>query len=150
MIYFDNAATTQRKPDCVVKAVTSALCSMGNPGRSIHDGAMNASRMVFDARLALAELFGAESPDRIAFTANSTESLNIAIKGILNPGDHVITTALEHNSVLRPLYEMESLGAELTVVPADSQGRLCYEKIETSLRANTKAIICTHGQFCTE
>ena len=149
MIYFDNAATTQRKPDCVVKAVTSALCSMGNPGRSIHDGAMSASRMVFDARFALAEMFGAESPDRIAFTANSTESLNIAIKGILNPGDHVITTALEHNSVLRPLYEMESLGAELTVVPADSQGRLCYEKIETSLRANTKAIICTHGSNLT-
>lgn len=149
MIYFDNAATTRRKPDCVVKAVASALCSMGNPGRSIHDGAMDASRLVFDARLALAQLFGAESPDRIAFTANATESLNIAIKGILNPGDHVITTALEHNSVLRPLYEMEALGVELSVVPADSLGRLCYEQIESSLRANTRAIICTHGSNLT-
>lgn len=149
MIYFDNAATTLRKPDCVVEAVTAALCTMGNPGRSIHDGAIDASRTVFDARLALAQLFGAETPDRIAFTANSTESLNIAIKGILRPGDHVITTALEHNSVLRPLYEMEDLGVELTVVPADSLGRLCYEQIEASLRENTRAIVCTHGSNLT-
>ena len=93
MIYFDNAATTLRKPECVVQAVTEGLCNLGNPGRSIHGSSMDASRVVFDTRLALARLFGAESPDRIAFTANSTEALNIAIKGILDPGDHVITTA---------------------------------------------------------
>ena len=149
MIYFDNAATTMRKPDCVIQAVTDALCHLGNPGRSIHEGAMDASRIVFDARVALAQLFGAESPNQIAFTANSTESLNIAIKGILNPGDHVITTALEHNSVLRPLYEMEDRGVAMTVLPADQLGRLCYEDFEKAIRENTKAIVCTHGSNLT-
>ena len=80
MIYFDNAATTLRKPDCVIQAVTQALRSIGNSGRGIHNGALSASRTIYDARVALAALFGAESPDRIAFTANSTEALNIAIK----------------------------------------------------------------------
>ena len=149
MIYFDNAATTQRKPERVVRAVTQALCSLGNPGRGSHGGAMSASRIIFETRLALARLFGAESPDRIAFTANSTEALNIAIKGILDPGDHVITTALEHNSVLRPLYEMEEKGVELTVLPADPLGRLCYEELEPAIRENTKAIVCTHGSNLT-
>ena len=149
MIYLDNAATTLRKPECVVEAVTRALCSMGNPGRSAHDGALSASRTVFEARLALAELFGAESPDRIAFTANATEALNIAIKGVLNPGDHVITTALEHNSVLRPLYEMEDKGVELTILPADRQGRLKETDFEAAIRANTRAIVCTHGSNLT-
>lgn len=149
MIYLDNAATTLHKPACVVEAVTRALCSMGNPGRGAHDGALSASRTVFEARLALAELFGAESPDRIAFTANATEALNIAIKGILNPGDHVITTALEHNSVLRPLYEMEDKGVELTILPADRQGRLKEGDFEAAIRANTRAIVCTHGSNLT-
>ena len=149
MIYFDNAATTQRKPDCVVQAVTEALCSLGNPGRSVHGGAMNASRIVFDARLALAELFGAEGPDRIAFTANSTEALNTALKGILNPGDHVITTALEHNSVLRPLYELEDRGMELTILPADPLGNIRYEDFAKAIRSNTKAIVTTHGSNLT-
>ena len=95
MIYFDNAATTLYKPDCVVKAVAEAMCSLGNSGRGVHTGALSASRIIYDTRVALAQLFGAESPERIAFTANSTQALNIAIKGILNPGDHVVTTALE-------------------------------------------------------
>ena len=149
MIYFDNAATTLRKPDCVVQAVTQALCSMGNPGRSAHSDALSATRKVFSARLALAQLFGAEAPECIAFTANSTEALNIAIKGTLNPGDHVITTALEHNSVLRPLYEMEDLGVELTVLPADHLGRIRYEEFEPAIREKTRAIVCTHASNLT-
>ena len=149
MIYFDNAATTMVKPACVVEAVTEALCSLGNSGRSAHGGALSASRIIYDARMALAQLFGAESPDRIAFTANSTQALNIAIKGILNPGDHVITTALEHNSVLRPLYELENRGVELTVLPADSKGNICYEDFEKAVRSNTKAIVTTHGSNLT-
>ena len=103
MIYFDNAATTLRKPRCVIEAVTEAMGSMGNSGRGVHSGALSAARTIYDTRAALAKLFGAEGPERIAFTANSTEALNMAIKGLLAPGDHVITTALEHNSVLRPL-----------------------------------------------
>lgn len=149
MIYFDNAATTLRKPDCVVQAVTQAMCAFGNAGRSVHGGAMSASRRVYETRLALAELFSAESPERIAFTANSTQALNIAIKGILQPGDHVITTALEHNSVLRPLYEMEDRGVELTIVPVDRLGRLCYDDLKAAIRPNTRAIVTTHGSNLT-
>lgn len=149
MIYFDNAATTMQKPPCVIQAVVDAMNSFGNSGRSIHTGAMNASRAVFETRLALASLFHAETPDQIAFTANSTESLNMAIKGVLQPGDHVITTALEHNSVLRPLYEMEERGVQLTILPADLLGNICYEDLINSIRTNTKAIICTHGSNLT-
>ena len=149
MIYFDNAATTIRKPECVVQAVTEAICSMGNSGRGVHRGALSASRIIYDTRAALAGLFGAESPERIAFTANSTQALNTAIKGVLKPGDHVITTALEHNSVLRPLYEMEDRGVELTILPADSLGNICCEDIEKEIRLNTKAIVTTHGSNLT-
>ena len=149
MIYFDNAATTMRKPEAVVQAVTNALCALGNPGRGVHDAALDASRIIFDTRAKLADLFNGENPKQIVFTANSTESLNIAIKGTLNPGDHVITTALEHNSVLRPLYEMEEKGVQLTVLPADSKGCICYEDFTHSIRENTKAIVCTHGSNLT-
>lgn len=149
MIYFDNAATTIQKPDCVVQAVTEALCSLGNSGRGVHSGALNAARIIYDTRAALAQLFGAENPERIAFTANATLALNTAIKGVLNPGDHVITTALEHNSVLRPLYELEDHGVELTILPADSRGNICYEDFEKEIRPNTKAIVCTHGSNLT-
>ncbi len=149
MIYFDNAATTMQKPDCVVQAVTEALCSLGNSGRGVHSGALSASRVIYDTRAAIARLFGAESPERIAFTSNSTQALNIAIKGVLNPGDHVITTALEHNSVLRPLYEMEDRGVELTILPADFLGNICYEDFEKEIRSNTKALVTTHGSNLT-
>ena len=149
MIYFDNAATTMRKPECVVQAVTEAMCSLGNSGRGIHGGALSASRIIYDTRAALAGLFGAESPERIAFTANSTQALNTAIKGVLKPGDHVITTALEHNSVLRPLYEMEDVGVRLTILPADPVGNIRYEDFEKEIRPNTKAIVTTHGSNLT-
>lgn len=149
MIYFDNAATILRKPDCVVQAVTEAMCSLGNSGRGVHSGALSASRIIYETRTALAQLFGAESPERIAFTANSTQALNTAIKGVLKPGDHVITTALEHNSVLRPLYEMEDLGVQLTILPADPKGNIRYEDFEKEIRPNTKAIVTTHGSNLT-
>ena len=149
MIYFDNAATTMQKPACVVQAVAEAMCSLGNSGRGVHSGALSTSRIIYDTRAELAQLFGAESPERIAFTANSTESLNIAIKGVLNPGDHVITTALEHNSVLRPLFELEDRGVELTILPADAMGNILYEDFEKEIRPNTKAIVTTHGSNLT-
>ena len=149
MIYFDNAATTLYKPDAVVHAVAEAICCVGNPGRGGHKGALDASRVVYETRCALAEFFHAESPERIAFTVNSTMALNTAIKGLLNPGDHAITTALEHNSVLRPLYEMEQRGIQLTVLPADRQGRIDYANFETHIRENTRAIVCTHASNLT-
>ena len=149
MIYLDNAATTMKKPKEVIQAVVEAMESMGNAGRGAHDATLNASRLVYGLRSAFAEFFNAEHPRQIVFTANATESLNIAIKGILNQGDHVITTVLEHNSVLRPLYEMEEKGVELTVVSCDSKGVPLYEEIERKIQSNTKAIICTHGSNLT-
>ena len=149
MIYFDNAATTMQKPFCVVQAVTEAMCCLGNSGRGIHGGSLSASRTIYETRAVLAQLFGAESPEQIAFTANATQALNIAIKGVLKPGDHVITTALEHNSVLRPLYEMEDHGVQLTILPADQMGNICYEDFEKEIRSNTKAIVTTHGSNLT-
>ena len=149
MIYFDNAATTLQKPPCVARAVLEAMSTFGNPGRGVHEPAMAASRAIYDARCALARLFHGENPARIAFTANATQALNTAIKGILNPGDHVITTAMEHNSVLRPLYELEEKGVELTILPADKQGRVEYEVFEAAIQRNTRAIVCTHGSNLT-
>lgn len=149
MIYFDNAATTLQKPESVTRAVLEAMTSFGNPGRGVHEPAMAASRAIYDARCALARLFHGENPARIAFTANATQALNTAIKGILNPGDHVITTAMEHNSVLRPLYELEEQGVELTILPADKQGRIAYDAFEAAIRDNTRAIVCTHGSNLT-
>ena len=149
MIYFDNAATTLRKPRCVIEAVTEAMGSMGNSDRGVHSGALSAARTIYDTRAALAKLFGAEGPERIAFTANSTEALNMAIKGLLAPGDHVITTALEHNSVLRPLYELEDRGMELTILQADTLGNICCEDFEKEIRPTTRAIVTTHGSNLT-
>ena len=149
MIYFDNAATTLQKPEAVKDAVMQAMTTFGNPGRGVHEPAMAASRAVYEARCALARLFHGENPARIAFTANATQALNTAIKGILNPGDHVITTAMEHNSVLRPLYELEEQGVELTILPADKRGRVAYEAFEAAIRSNTRAIVCTHGSNLT-
>lgn len=149
MIYFDNAATTLQKPESVARAVLEAMTSFGNPGRGVHEPAMAASRAIYDTRCALARLFHVGNPARIAFTANATQALNIAIKGILNPGDHVITTAMEHNSVLRPLYELEEQGVELTILPADKQGRVAYESLEAAIQSNTRAIVCTHGSNLT-
>ena len=149
MIYFDNAATTLQKPECVLRAVMEAMTTFGNPGRGVHEPAMAASRAIYDARCALARLFHAENPARIAFTANATQALNIALKGILKPGDHVITTAMEHNSVLRPLYELEKQGVELTILPADARGRVAYEDFEAAIQSSTRAIVCTHGSNLT-
>lgn len=115
MIYLDNAATTLHKPKEVQEAVIAAFGQMGNSGRGASEPALKALGTVYDAREALARLFHAENASEIVFTANSTEALNIAIKGILDPGDHVITTVLEHNSVLRPLYECRRKGVEMTL-----------------------------------
>ena len=130
MIYMDNAATTMHKPKEVIDAVVAAMSSMGNAGRGVNEASLSASRLIYDTREKLCRLFGAEDPRQIVFTANSTESLNIAIKGILNPGDHVIATMLEHNSVLRPLYEMEKKGVRLTIVKSNPEGTLDLADIE--------------------
>ena len=150
MIYLDNAATTLKKPDCVVAAVTNALCNMGNSSRGTHDSSLKSARAVFSARLSLAKLFNAPGPEQVVFTQNSTEALNIAISGLFSRGDHVITTDLEHNSVLRPLYRLEDEGIiTLSVVPADKQGCVDYADFARLIRKETRAIVCTHASNLT-
>lgn len=102
MIYFDNAATTLHKPPEVIDAVVHAMTAFGNAARGAHSGALAASRTVYETRVKLSEFFGCSRADHVVFTANATEALNIALFGSISPGDHVITTDLEHNSVLRP------------------------------------------------
>lgn len=150
MIYLDNAATTLHKPPQVVKAVADALQSMGNSARGTHAGSMAASHTVYDTRVKLAKLFGCPWADRVAFTANITEALNIAVNGLIGRGDHVITTDCEHNSVLRPLYRLaDEQGVEVSFVPADRQGNLDYDAFERLMRPHTRAIVCTHASNLT-
>ena len=149
MIYFDHAATALHKPPAVAAAVCRAMASFGNPGRGVHEAALAASRTLYDTRAALSALFHADGPRQIAFTSGVTQSLNTAVKGLIRPGDHVITTALEHNSVLRPLYEIEAMGVELTILKSDALGRIRYEDIEPAIQKNTKAIVCTHASNLT-
>lgn len=149
MIYFDNAATTMHKPEPVIHAVVQAMNSLGNAGRGAHEASLDASRNIYGVRERISEFFHGEDPSRIAFTSNSTESLNTAIKGILDPGDHVVTTVLEHNSVLRPLYEMQEKGVEVTILPCDGYGMVYPEEFAEAVRPNTKAFICTHGSNLT-
>ena len=150
MIYLDNAATTLHKPPQVVKAVADALQSMGNSARGTHAGSMAASHTVYDTRVKLAKLFGCPRADRVAFTANITEALNIAVNGLIGRGDHVITTDCEHNSVLRPLYRLaDEQGVEVSFVPADRQGNLDYNAFERLMQPHTRAIVCTHASNLT-
>lgn len=149
MIYMDNAATTMHKPDAVIRAVASALESMGNAGRGAHGASLSASRTIYDTRELLCEFFGGTSPKQVVFTSNSTESLNIAIKGLIEPGDHVITTMMEHNSVLRPLYELCEKGVELSIIRCDKKGVMKISDIEAVIRPKTKAIVCTNGSNLT-
>lgn len=145
MIYLDNAATTMKKPQCVIDAVVAAMSHMGNAGRGATSAALDASRIIYDTREKISDLFNLQNPSRVAFTCNSTESLNTAIKGILNSGDHAITTALEHNSVLRPLYDLQAKGMELSIVDCDENGNIDYNDFEKLIKENTKAIVCTHA-----
>ena len=150
MIYLDNAATTLHKPQQVIDAVVHAMQSMGNCARGTHEEALDAARTVYDARVRLASLFGCPRVDHVAFTANSTEALNMAINGLIDPGDHVISTDLEHNSVLRPLYRLEAEhGAELSFVPEDKLGNVDYADFERLMKPNTRAVVCTNASNLT-
>ncbi len=150
MIYLDNAATTKDKPACVIDAVVAAMTTMGNAARGAHSSALQAARTVYNTRQKIADLFGCSRADHVVFTCNSTEALNIAIRGTLNPGDHVISTDLEHNSVLRPLYHLqEQAGISLSFVPANSRGLVDYADFRRLIRPETRAIVCTHASNLT-
>ena len=149
MIYLDNAATTRAKPPAVAAAVLEALSSYGNCGRGGHEGALSAARTVYGVREKIAALLGCPRADHVCFTPNSTLALNIAIGGLLSPGDHVISTDLEHNSVLRPLYRLREQGVLVDFVPADRRGRLDYGAFAKLLRPETRAVACTHASNLT-
>ncbi|HPJ94765.1 MAG TPA: aminotransferase class V-fold PLP-dependent enzyme [Deltaproteobacteria bacterium] len=149
-VYLDNAATSWPKPPETLKAIEHFHTRVGaNPGRSGHSLSIDAGRIIMDAREAIAELFGIDELLRIIFTKNATEALNIVISGLIRPGDHVITTSMEHNSVMRPLRAMEVAGAEVSVVPCSASGELDPQDIEHAIRRETRAIIMTHASNVT-
>ena len=150
MIYLDNAATTLRKPQCVIDAVVQAMTYMGSCGRGAHEVSLSAARTVSETRQALADFFGCRDANRVIFTANATDALNIAINGLFEAGDHIITTDLEHNSVLRPLYRLQKeRGVSVSFVPADKNGGIDYDDFDKLLTTRTKAIITTHASNLT-
>lgn len=149
MIYLDNAATTMRKPQKVIDAVVQAMSSMGNAGRGVNDASLSASRIIYDTRERICRMVGGTNPRQVVFTCNSTESLNMALRGLLNPGDHVITTMLEHNSVLRPLYDLESKGTKLTIIGCRERGTFDIEDMRKAITSETKMIVCTNGSNLT-
>ena len=149
-VYLDNAATTMQKPPCVVEAVTAALTSFGNSGRDTGGHALDASRVIYDARCMISDLFNLGNPKQVVFTCNSTEALNMAIRGLFHRGDHVISSVMEHNAVLRPLYDIEEdQGVSHTFIGVDEKGRLLVSEIEKNIRPETKALILTHASNVT-
>ena len=149
MIYLDSAATSLHKPPQVARAVAEAIGSFGNPARGAHAAALAADRAVYETRRELAALLGCPRPDHVIFTCNATEALNIAIYGLLGPADRAVSTDLEHNSVLRPLYDLQTKGMELAFAPADARGRLDYEALDRLILPGTRAVICTHASNLT-
>ena len=152
MIYLDSAATSFYRPPQVAQAVAEAINTMGNAARGTGDPALSGARVIYETRELLARLFHAPGPEQVAFTANSTESLNMAIKGLTRPGDRVVTTVLEHNSVLRPLYEMEAAGASLVIIGCKGERRkgiLDLEALRQAIVPGVKAVVCTHASNLT-
>ncbi|MGB4599976.1 MAG: aminotransferase class V-fold PLP-dependent enzyme [Trichlorobacter sp.] len=144
-IYLDNAATSHPKPPQVYAAVLDVMQNIGaSPGRGGYGLALEASRLLFETREALASFFGAADSSRIIFTHNATESLNLAVRGTLQSGDHVITSSMEHNSLLRPLFMLQKQGVELTVVPANVEGLLDPEDVRRALRPSTRLVALAH------
>lgn len=145
MIYFDNAATTWPKPSGVKKAIATALDEYGaNPGRGSYKMALKVSRLIFETRSALASLFNIKRPERMVFTANATEATNLALKGFLSPGDHVIFTSIEHNAIYRPLKALEKRGVKLTMVQAEPDGTVYPEMIARAVRRETALLAVAH------
>lgn len=150
MVYFDNAATTFPKPKSVTDSMLECMTNYcANPGRSGHKLAKTAANKIMETRYLLCKLFNIDNPLQIIFTNNATESLNIAIKGLLKEGDHVITTSMEHNSVIRPIKELEKKGVINTVIQCNSDGIIEIDKIEKEIKKNTKLIATTHASNVT-
>jgi selenocysteine lyase/cysteine desulfurase len=146
VIYLDNAATSRPKPPQVGKAMLRFLDEVGaNPGRSGHRLSIEAARVVYRAREAVAGLLGVDDPMRVIFCANATHALNLALRGLVRPGRHVVTTSMEHNSVMRPLRALEAERTAVTVVECSREGELDPAAIERALRPETSLIVMTHA-----
>lgn len=144
MIYLDNAATSYPKPRGMVAAMEECILKYcGNPGRSGHSMSMKTGEEVYHARKKICRLFGIENPERLVFTKNTTEALNMGLKGVLKPGNHVITTSMEHNSVLRPLKALEKKGVSHSILRADREGFIKASDIEKAIRPGTRMIAVT-------
>ncbi|GAB6116477.1 aminotransferase class V-fold PLP-dependent enzyme [Thermoanaerobacter brockii subsp. lactiethylicus] len=149
MIYFDNAATSWPKPEEVYREVEKVLRNCGNPGRGGHKMALESGRVIFEARQEICSIFNIKDPMRVVFTSNTTEALNIALKGILKEGDHVITSSMEHNSMIRPLMALKEKGIEVTIVKANEEGKIDPEDIKEAITKKTKMIAITHASNVT-
>lgn len=150
MIYLDNAATTMHKPQAVIDAVAQAMCSLGNAGRGATSGALDAARTIHACRAKLARLLGCPRADHVCFTPNSTVALNTAINGVVHPGDRVVTTVLEHNSVLRPLNRLaEEQGVTVEHAGCDASGVLDYDELERLVTPGTRAVVVTQASNVT-
>ncbi len=150
MIYLDNAATTMRKPECVVQAVTNAMSSFGGVGRGVHPASIAAGMAVYRARAAVASLLGAPGASSVAFANNATMALNIAICGLLGPGERALTTAASHNSVLRPLFRLrDTAGCSVDVAPILPDGSLDFDAYEALLERKPALVVATHASNLT-
>ncbi len=144
-VYLDNAATSYPKPEKVYEAVLHAMRDVGaSPGRGGYRRSLEAGRILFNARETVAGFFSISDSARIIFTHNATGALNLALQGILVSGDHVVTTSMEHNSLLRPLYALRNSGVEMTIVPAGPDGMVSVESIHRAIRVNTRMIAVSH------
>ena len=150
MIYLDNPATSWPKPPQVKEAMNRFMEEVGaNPGRSGHSLSIEAARIIYDAREALSVLFHVKDSSRIVFTLNATESINLALKGLMKYKDHVITSSMEHNSVMRPLRDLEKKGISLTVVPCFEDGTLDPREVEKKIQSTTRMITLNHASNVT-
>lgn len=144
-MYLDNAATSFVKPDAVYEAVLHAMRAIGaSPGRGGYRQSLEAGRILFQAREAVSRFFSIPDSSRVIFTHNATGALNLALQGTLTAGDHVITTSMEHNSLLRPLYALQGKGVELSIVAAGADGVVTVEDIRSAVQANTRMIAVSH------
>lgn len=145
-VYLDNAATSFPKPPEVIRFMCDFYASRGvNPGRTGFDLALEAEDTVLETRQALTDFFGGTVRDRLVFSLNVTDALNLLISSALEPGDHAVTTCLEHNSVLRPMYQQRERGVDVDFVPFDSDGFVDPADIEARLRPDTKLVVMNHG-----
>lgn len=150
MIYLDNAATSFPKPVPVIESIRECMKEYcGNPGRSGHLFAMKTAEKIYQARKEVATLLGVKRVERILFTSNTTEAINLALKGMLRSGDHVVTTMMEHNSVLRPLVSLQESGITHSIAACDGDGHLMLSDLENCIRTNTKLIVTTHASNVT-